>query len=167
MSTRGVIARAKGDGWEGVYHHWDSYPTGLGRKLWTALYQEFHGSVEDFLHYVVDTHRAGWSSFPNNPYEPSEPDMVINDQTVEPLFHEYVYVFSPRMLTVFGSTVPEQNYELDLFGSFPLDGPEPNWSYLECGEHLERCSHLRYVHDRTASRPDYAKGQTFSEYHQV
>ncbi|MFH1141301.1 MAG: hypothetical protein V1724_06525 [Chloroflexota bacterium] len=166
MSTRGVIARAKGDGWEGVYHHWDSYPTGLGKRLWTALHQEFHGNVEAFLSYVVDTHRAGWSSFPDHSY--TDTDMVITDRTVEPLFHEWVYVFSPRMLTVFGSTVPEHNYELDLFGSVHLDGEEPNWSHVECGEHLERCQHERYVHDRRAARPDYAKGQDFSlQYHQV
>jgi hypothetical protein len=33
MGTRGCIAIAQGDGWQGVYNHWDSYPTELGKQL--------------------------------------------------------------------------------------------------------------------------------------
>ena len=34
MSTRSLIARKTEDGFEGTYHHWDGYPTGLGYTLW-------------------------------------------------------------------------------------------------------------------------------------
>ena len=37
MSTRGCVAIARGDGWQGVYNHSDSYPIGLGKKLWGHL----------------------------------------------------------------------------------------------------------------------------------
>lgn len=37
MSTRGCVAIAKGDGFRGVYNHFDSYPTGLGKELWAHL----------------------------------------------------------------------------------------------------------------------------------
>jgi len=69
MSTRAIIARSLPDGeWEGAYHHWDGYPSGLGKTLWDML----HGgsgeagalvfdSVEQLLSYVIDEHPAGWS----------------------------------------------------------------------------------------------------------
>ena len=44
MSTRGAIAVRKDgrkDGrWVGVYNHWDSYPTELGKELWDYLHQD-------------------------------------------------------------------------------------------------------------------------------
>lgn len=59
MSTRGVIARKDGDGFTGRYHHWDSYPSGLGR----TLYQWAHQMPRDrMLHLLLDEHPAGWST---------------------------------------------------------------------------------------------------------
>lgn len=40
MSTRGAVAIKKGNGWIGVYNHWDSYPKGLGKELWDYLHQD-------------------------------------------------------------------------------------------------------------------------------
>jgi DNA-directed RNA polymerase subunit RPC12/RpoP len=37
MSTRGCVAIKTEDGWRGVFNHWDSYPTGLGKELWHHL----------------------------------------------------------------------------------------------------------------------------------
>lgn len=37
MSTRGCVAIKKGDGWLGLYNHFDSYPTGLGREVWEHI----------------------------------------------------------------------------------------------------------------------------------
>ena len=39
MSTRGCVAIKTEDGWRGVYTHWDSYPTGLGKELWDYLHK--------------------------------------------------------------------------------------------------------------------------------
>jgi hypothetical protein len=33
MSTRAIIAVGTQRHWEGVYHHWDGYPSGLGKTL--------------------------------------------------------------------------------------------------------------------------------------
>jgi hypothetical protein len=45
MSTRAVIARQTDPDdpgcWEGRYHHWDGYPSGLGRALWHAYHSIF------------------------------------------------------------------------------------------------------------------------------
>jgi len=40
MSTRGAVAIKNGNGWLGVYNHWDSYPTALGKELWDYLHQD-------------------------------------------------------------------------------------------------------------------------------
>ena len=45
MSTREVIARQKGDVFEGRYHHWDSYPSGLGKALWELANGTFKGKL--------------------------------------------------------------------------------------------------------------------------
>ncbi|MBI2836125.1 MAG: hypothetical protein HYX85_00325 [Chloroflexi bacterium] len=62
MSTRGVIARQKGDTFEGRYHHWDSYPSGLGKALWDTYHSGFKGNLEEMLRVLVDEHPAGWST---------------------------------------------------------------------------------------------------------
>ena len=68
MSTRGVIARQKGDSFEGRYHHWDSYPTGLGKALWELLHNEFKGDIEGMLHILIDEHPARWSTIVNKDF---------------------------------------------------------------------------------------------------
>ena len=65
MSTRGCIARLqKRDPLEfkGVYHHWDSYPSGLGQKLFHIRNQEFKGDTAAMLKVLIDQHPAGWST---------------------------------------------------------------------------------------------------------
>ena len=62
VSTRGVIARAVGDGWEGRYHHFDSEPSGLGRTGWRLYHGHFAGDVDAMLRTIVDEHPSGWST---------------------------------------------------------------------------------------------------------
>ena len=63
MSTRGAIGRLLPDGsWQARYHHFDSYPSGLGRALYLAYRGFFNRSVERMLEYLVDEHPAGWST---------------------------------------------------------------------------------------------------------
>ena len=59
MSTRGVIARTKGDGFTGRYHHWDSYPEGLGETLYQWAQRM---PLEQMLHLLLDEHPVGWST---------------------------------------------------------------------------------------------------------
>lgn len=61
MSTRGVIARATGEStFAGRYHHWDSYPTGLGSELIRLFLQL--GDLSKMLAVLIDQHPAGWST---------------------------------------------------------------------------------------------------------
>ena len=74
MSTRSVIARPMGDGFNGRYHHWDGYPSGLGAELyWLAQPNDYramaglpptpwNGDIEAMLKVLLDDHPAGWST---------------------------------------------------------------------------------------------------------
>jgi hypothetical protein len=57
MSTRGCIARVEGDGFRGVYHHFDSYPTELGRRLFALAQGQ---DLDALLQGLIDDHPAGW-----------------------------------------------------------------------------------------------------------
>lgn len=65
MATRGAIARLKRLTpleFAGRYHHWDSYPTELGRTLWSLYHGHFEKNLEQMLKVLLDEHPAGWSS---------------------------------------------------------------------------------------------------------
>ena len=59
MSTRAVIARKAGDGFKGVYHHWDGYPTALGATLFNLAQVT---PLDELLETLIDKHPAGWST---------------------------------------------------------------------------------------------------------
>ncbi len=62
MGTRGCIARRTEDGFEGRYHHFDSYPEGLGYTLHEIRNGYFGGDTAAMLRFLLDDHTAGWSS---------------------------------------------------------------------------------------------------------
>jgi hypothetical protein len=65
MSTRGSIGRWVGGNpvrFFSVYHHWDSYPSGLGKTLWDLYHGYFKEDLEAMLKVLIDDHPAGWSS---------------------------------------------------------------------------------------------------------
>jgi len=62
MATRAIIARQRGDGWEGRYHHWDGYPPGLGAALYDLYNGHFQRDIGRMLAVLIDDHPAGWSS---------------------------------------------------------------------------------------------------------
>lgn len=62
MGTRGCIARLTDNGFEGRYHHWDSYPEGLGATLYKLYHGHFNHDLETMLKTLIDDHPAGWST---------------------------------------------------------------------------------------------------------
>ena len=65
MSTRSCIARVRGDGFKGVYHHWDGNPSVLGATLYKLAQGYLNGSeggVPGMLELLIDQHPAGWST---------------------------------------------------------------------------------------------------------
>jgi len=65
MSTRGCVAIGTPGSWRGVYNHWDSYPTGLGRKLWDHLHPD--GKLRDLNTFAQELLQYGdWREYLNN-----------------------------------------------------------------------------------------------------
>lgn len=63
MSTRGAIARVAGPkSFVGVYHHWDAYPSGLGKGLFELYNGHFERDLPAMMKALVDDHPAGWST---------------------------------------------------------------------------------------------------------
>lgn len=116
MATRAVIARATGDQtFEGVYHHWDGYPSALGATLFELYNKEFDQNSERMLKVLIDDHKAGWSTInkadftlasgfyedrkrDNRPQcychgDRSEPANLLTERTASGCGCEYAYVF--------------------------------------------------------------------------
>lgn len=65
MSTRSAIARLSSRQpleFRGRYHHWDGYPSGLGRTLWHLYHTHFQRDLSAMLEVLLDQHPAGWST---------------------------------------------------------------------------------------------------------
>jgi len=66
MSTRSCIARSTGVGtFQGVYHHWDGYPAGLGATLFRIYRRHFKKDLVAMLAFLIEQHPAGWSTINN------------------------------------------------------------------------------------------------------
>ncbi|GAA3744574.1 hypothetical protein [Salinactinospora qingdaonensis] len=76
MSTRGAIAVLTGDSWQGRYHHFASYPAGLGRTLFRLYHQTFGRDHAAMATTLVEQHPAGWSTIinPAGPHPFTVPD---------------------------------------------------------------------------------------------
>jgi len=168
MSTRGVIAIARGDGWIGVYNHSDSHATWMGPRVWEHAQTIDYGAIEEAVLTGV-----------NVITEERELDGELITSELDDIqgYIEWVWVFSPEVLTAYTSVKtteprPGQRREWiepwtlrtleggieqmggyyfvhDMVGTFPLSDPEPDWRPIECGENLERCGHMSWVHDRS------------------
>ena len=159
MSTRAKIARPRGDSWEGVYHHFDGYPTGLGSTLWALALSPpaiASGSLDNMMRLLLDEHSAGWSNIQGVDWSApigfgsargpacychgqrsEKPQPLATPETMDSdawLFAEWVYVIDPerRTFSVICGMVPvDDGYGCRLLGTFPLDGEEPDWTGLE------------------------------------
>jgi len=62
MSTPGIISRSTGEGtFTGRYHHWDSYPHGLGVALVELYRGHFERDLDRMLQVLLDEHKS-WST---------------------------------------------------------------------------------------------------------
>jgi len=141
MGTRGVIARQTGEhSFKGRYHHWDSYPTGLGATLYDLARTQFAGDVPRMLKVLLDEHPAGWSTingadfsqppgFEEDGFKTKGPHCYCHGGRHEDGFEhteetasgsgcEYAYVFTDggRML-VLSSYCEDGNKMIGFFGS--------------------------------------------------
>jgi hypothetical protein len=129
MSTRGCIARVSGDGFRGVYHHWDSYPTALGKDLF-GLAQE--NDLGDMLRELIDDHPAGWLQIREECIchgQNGEGPLVVTDQENSTwVIWAYAFDEAARTMGVFRH-LPSQAWT--LCAVLLIDGPSPDWRLIE------------------------------------
>jgi hypothetical protein len=174
MSTNGIIARKTPSSWRGRYHHWDSNPEQLGKTLFALANGHFKGQLKKMMHVLVDEHKS-WSTINgkdfNWPPQYVSPGSTQSEVTeafnanvpqchchgerhdkgylATPLHepHEWAYVVDVKKNTMgvlWGS--PEKTWVLVKTVAFAE--AEPDWSTIECGEKLDRCSHIKSYHDK-------------------
>lgn len=133
MSTNGAIARETEDGgWAGTYHHWDSYPAGLGAALY-KLAQTM--TDEELVRVLIEQHPAGWSAINGEDFKSSvcychwgsydEGEHKITSDDVAYSYIGWVYIIgSGRRMRVLKV---QRKGELAERAVVRFDGPEPNW----------------------------------------
>ncbi len=171
MSTRAAIARPVGDGWEGVYHHSDGYPSGLGCYIFRIIHCQYKGDVAAFLKLAIDEHPAGWFHIFPDVIVKEGGGFDIQNRAPQCYCHGYFGRGGKRngMVTWLDDTDCEWAYVLDSGSGImttldlrapkamfqvSLNAPEPNWYEIECGPNLERCHHYRCVHGAPGCTPD-------------
>jgi hypothetical protein len=147
MGTRGAIARRTAEGtFAGRYHHWDSYPDGLGKTLWHRLKDTFDDDLSAMLEFLIDEHPAGWSTINGKDLtvepgwggeqaecfchgERSEGEWTVTQEDAASSGVEWVYAFDEdaRTMLVLASYTPEGHKMIDAFG---MGDSDATWSVL-------------------------------------
>lgn len=175
MGTRGIIARKTPGGWLGRYHHWDSNPQSLGKTLFGLANGFFKDKLNKMMRVLTIEHTS-WStinhkdfSLPPGYIDPGS----VQDEVAEAFNakipachchgaradegwivrpedppHEWAYVVNvkARTMDVLWGTAQKT---WAFVQTVAFDEAEPDWSRVECGQKLERCSHYAYVHDKS------------------
>ena len=147
MSTRGAIVRfTEGQSFQGVYHHWDSYPEGLGQTLVSLYKEQFDGDLDKMLATLIDDHPGGWSTingkdwslapgfneYPNKGDQPecychgdrSEESQVIDHTNASSSGCEFVYAFAEGRMYVLSSYHEDGSKAIGFFG---CGDPDAQW----------------------------------------
>jgi hypothetical protein len=138
----------------GVYHHWDSYPSGLGQALFQARNQAFGKDTEGMLGALIDQHPAGWSTIVGRTFghmsgdggkkarsrryrgdEPQcychggrqEPGWLVTQKNAASSGVEYAYAFDGSKMFVLASFCRDGSKMVGMFGA---GDPEAGWSVI-------------------------------------
>lgn len=151
MSTRGVIARRKGDGFVGTFHRFDSWiEDGLGQNLWNIYHKFYSGFLKEMLVYLIDQHKGGWQFLADARQvtavefalksrvetfdEPPDEEWLITHLNYHPS-HHYIYIFDEDTctMTILASYFPpkQQPPYHRFVATINLHGPEPDWHQLQ------------------------------------
>jgi len=149
MSTRGVIATGEvGAYWYGVYHHSDSYPSGLGKAIFRGIRDAFGGDTFSFEHEFIRSSAAmaGWRTIVDADlslppvvgdswdvdaagpwaFPAKDGEIEITSRTA-PGWLEYAYVLWGNRMSIL-SNFDDTWVKIAVV---ELDGPEPDWSELD------------------------------------
>ena len=147
MGTRSIIARGTRDSWEGVYHHWDGYPTALGATLFKVFNGYFEQNAKALLRILLDEHRGGWSTINNADFSQPPgfdgpgPKCYCHGTRSEGPYDlllsygkdwagaEYCYVINPKtsVMSVLERVYDNGTHAMSMFG---LDSGAPGWKCL-------------------------------------
>lgn len=142
MGTRGMIARRRGDGFEGAYHHWDSYPEGLGATLHRELVglsvEELRKKLDFLLSHSWSTVCADWTKAPGFDGDGpecychgsrSEGHRLISVEDAAPCGVEYVYLIEPeeRRIRILSSFRADGS---KMVGAFGCGDPDASWGEI-------------------------------------
>ena len=153
MSTRGGIVRLTSKEKEpitfvGVYHHWDSYPKGLGKTLFNLNKGFFKGNTEAMLKLLIDEHPAGWSTINDKDFslkaayneevdskqptcfchgERKEDGHELTEKNASGCGCEYVYAFTGNKMVVL-SSYRENGHK--MIGAFGMGDPNATWKVI-------------------------------------
>lgn len=146
MSTRGCIARLQSRSpleFKGVYHHWDSYPSGLGQTLFQIRRTDFARDTAAMLRTLIDQHPGGWSTIVGTTFrktagfrergnetqadddaprcychgDRSSAGWVVTQRNAAGSGVEYAYVFDGARMLVFGSFCADGAKMIGMFGT--------------------------------------------------
>lgn len=121
MSTRSAIGFKTDEGWNGIYCHWDGYPTNRAHQIWELAMNEFilnkgeigvanncdvSKALEAFVAVYIKGHRGGWSCFPKECFCHSaefvmrdgckDDEAFMTQDTSDALFIEWLYIIDPQ-----------------------------------------------------------------------
>jgi len=151
MSTNACIAKRTANGWQGVIHHFDGYPSGLGKAIWNCV-KHFNGNWARATEYLIDDHPAGWSSICEADFskEPGfvehgshasnspkcychgdrhdEPDMIYEGE-LEDTSCRWLYIIDQGVLEIY----KVENAELTRIAdaSFRVEFEDDDWEMLD------------------------------------
>lgn len=159
MSTRGIIARV--GSYEGTfvgrYNHNSSYPTWMGPHLLGLLTK--YKNVDAMLADLLDKHPAGWSAIgePGRCFchptakawgykrQPEKDEVTFTEKDLQDTDCEWLFAFDcdNQKLFIRDLRHREDAGVVDLAQTPPT---KDEWTEIECGSSLERCSHIAAFH---------------------
>lgn len=172
MSTRSVIARQTDEGWQGIYHHSDGYPSFMGPRLIEMHNGHFGGDVEAMLHFLIDEHPGGWSflggDFSQAPGFNEDPPRIRSAGYERHQVRNRCFCHGDRDESLGLRTAADENWDIEWTYILCLDSllvfegceemapvgevfwdqemDKKAWTRIECGESFERCSHYASAH---------------------
>lgn len=162
MSTRSMLSfipYKKGLEWEGVYCHFDGYPSTRGKQIWDILHKDFlnnkgtpgvgnsgdpSNAIHAFIEIYIKGHKGGWSSFPDQCYchDPAfvmrdgvRASKLSNSKYPDPLYIEWLYVLdekSHRLKIYTGRSNPDFKGDLNSPHKDVTLTNEGYWDYGTC-----------------------------------
>jgi hypothetical protein len=173
MGTRGCIARLTEKGFEGRYHHWDSYPSGLGESLWKLYHGHFKENLENMLKELIDKHPAGWSTICGRDFsfkagfiehqtseeydknkqplcfchgDRKEKEWLVTEKDASDSGVEWVYAFDVQNKTMqILASYNEDNTK--MIGMFGCGNPDATWKIIKIVELDGKEPDWKYIED--------------------